>query len=81
MRGMIWLVGCMVIGLALGGGFPSSGARLAVWISAAGLWFFIGCGLALMSLAKLVSGKTVAGLAKLSGPGAHSSATQHDGKS
>lgn len=62
MRGMIWLVGCMVIGLGLEGGSPSSGARLAVWICAAGLWLFIGCGLAVMATVRLASGKIGAGL-------------------
>lgn len=77
MRALTWLLGVMMIllGLQAKGAGPSGWT--AVWISIAVLWFFVGCGLGVVTLAKLVSGKTVAGLAKAPRVGVlHSSAAE-----
>ena len=66
MRFLVWLLGVFVILLGLETCLPSSRGWTAVWIVAAVLWFFVGCGLGVQGLLKLASGKVGAGL----GPGA-----------
>jgi hypothetical protein len=68
MRALTWLVGALVIllGLSLRAGGWSMWT--AVWVSAAVLWFFVGVGLAVVSIAKLAAGKMGAGLNAASGP-------------
>lgn len=62
MRWLTWLLGVMVILLGLSGRPGGSSGWTAVWITTAVLWFFVGCGLSVAWLAKLVSDKSGAGL-------------------
>lgn len=62
MRALTWLVGVLVILLGLNAGASRSSGWAAVWIASAALWFFVGVGLGVTSLAKLVAGKVGAGL-------------------
>lgn len=79
MKTLTWLLGVMVILLGLSSRGPGSSGWTAVWIATAVLWFFVGCGLGVMTLSKLVSGKMGAGLARPSRPGvAHSSGPKDD---
>lgn len=57
MRGMTWLVGVLVVLLGLELRPANSGGWAAVWISAAVLWFFVGCVLGVYALAKIASAK------------------------
>lgn len=61
MRALTWLVGVLVILLGLNAGASRSSGWAAVWVASAALWFFVGVGLSVTSLAKLVAGKVGAG--------------------
>ncbi len=61
MRALTWLVGVLVILLGFATGAARSSMWTAVWIAAAVLWFFVGVGLGVAQLAKLVAGKIGAG--------------------
>jgi len=58
---MTWLVGVLVILLGFAVGTARPGNWTAIWITVAVLWFFVGVGLGVVSIAKLVSGKVGAG--------------------
>lgn len=62
MRALTWLVGCLVILAAVQHRPSDAPAWTAVWVSAAVLWFFVGVGLLVLGLAKVVTGKMGAGL-------------------
>lgn len=64
MKGMTWFLGVFVI--LLGFECRSSNALqwTVVWLSAAVLWFLIGCGVLLFSLARTAFDKTRAGAAE-----------------
>lgn len=57
MRALTWLVGVLVILLGLNAGASRSSGWAAVWVASAALWFFVGVGLSVTYLAKLVAGK------------------------
>lgn len=57
MRGLTWLVGVMVILLGLELRPANSGGWTAVFISAAVLWFFVGCVLGVYALSRVASAK------------------------
>ena len=62
MRAMTWLVGALVILLGFGAGSPRPSGWTAVWFASAVLWFFLGVGLMMRGLIKVVTGKIGAGL-------------------
>lgn len=68
MRALTWLLGVMLILIGFGHGGPNSSGWTAVWIGAAVLWFFVGCGLGVLTLSKFVAGKTGGGLNAALGP-------------
>ncbi len=61
MKALTWLVGALVILLGLNAGASRSSMWTAVWVASAVLWFFVGVGLGLAWLTKLVAGKIGAG--------------------
>lgn len=61
MKFLTWCVGVMMILLGLQSRTAAPSGWTAVWYSIAVLWFFAGCAVAGVSLAKLVAGKVGAG--------------------
>jgi hypothetical protein len=61
MRFLTWLLGVMVVLLALEISRDELAGWTAVWITAAIVWFFAGAFSGLVALAKLTSGKVGAG--------------------
>lgn len=62
MRALTWLTGVLVILLGLELSRQSPAGWTVAWLSAAVLWFFVGVGLLVLGLAKVVTAKTGAGL-------------------
>jgi hypothetical protein len=58
---LTWLLGVMLLLLALEVTSTTGARWTAVWITAAIVWLFAGAGAALVSLAKLAAGKVGAG--------------------
>lgn len=81
MRALTWFLGVMVILLGVESRGPAPSGWTAVWIGAAVLWFFVGCGLGVLTLSKLVSGKMAAGLASRARAGSGHSSAATDEKS
>lgn len=61
MKGMTWFLGVFVILLGFECRSSNAWQWTVVWLSAAVLWFLIGCGVLLFSLAKTAFDKTRAG--------------------
>ena len=62
MKGLTWLVGALVVLAGLQCRPSDAPAWTAVWVTAAVLWFFLGVGLSIALIAKVVTGKLGAGL-------------------
>lgn len=78
---MTWLVGALVIVLGLSQRGLGSSSWTAVWITAAVLWFFLGVGLVVLVVSKVVTGKIGAGLnaaPRQPRPGAPAPKGEHD---
>lgn len=61
MKGVVWFLGALLIVLGAEGMGSSSWHWSAVRIVAAVLWFLVGCGLALVGLARFAANKARAG--------------------
>ena len=61
MRFLTWLLGVFVLLLALEYTRAAGTGWTAVWVTAMVTWFFTGAGLAVVGVAKLVTGKLGAG--------------------
>lgn len=62
MRALTWFLGVLVVLAGLQSKPSDAPAWTAVWVSAAVLWFFLGVGLLVLMLSKVVTGKMGAGL-------------------